>query len=231
MKCENCGTEIEKNALFCPSCGAKVKSANSESATETAFPGNEKNTGNETLEKLGRIIIGGLSLISVILLVGAFFGVFDKNPIPFIIFIGVKLFFGWFRDKFHKIPTIVFAVLEIIALITCFNLANDVGAVESIKSGCPNDDPNITYEKAFNDYFADPIWKSIGKDEDGNEIVKFTGSCNYLDEEAIAEIKFTIYKEQGSFVVSSVKINGNDMQKLGNGIVMDVFEEYQQNHN
>ena len=45
--------------------------------------------------------------------------------------------------------------------------------------------------------------------------------------DAIAEIKFTVYKEQESFVVSSVKLNGEDMDMWGNVLVMDVFEEYQ----
>lgn len=230
MKCEKCGSEIEKGAQFCTACGTKVEFTETEKITEKVSSENEKYTGNEMLEKVGKFITGGLSLISVIMLIGAFFGAFDKNPIPFIIFIGVVLFFGWLQDKLSKVPTIVFAVLEIIALVICFNVASNVGAVESVKGGSPSAYPNITYEKAFDDYFTDPVWKSAGKDEDGNEIVKFTGGCYYLDENAVAEIKFTIYEEQGSFVVSSVKINGIDMGLLGNGLVMDVFEEYQQSH-
>lgn len=230
MKCEKCGSEIENAAQFCSSCGTKVELTTTEGATEKVAAEGEKYTGGEMLENIGKFITGGLSLISVIMLIGAFFGAFDKKPIPFLIFIGVVLFFGWLQDKLPKIPTIVFAALEIIALIICFNVANNVGAVESVKGGTPNSYPNITYEKAFDDYFSEPVWKSVGKDEDGNEVVKFTGNCYYLDETAVAEIKFTVYEEQGSFVVSSVKINGMDMGLLGNGLVMDVFEEYQQSH-
>ena len=67
----------------------------------------------------------------------------------------------------------------------------------------------------------------IYEDEDGNEVVMFTGTCEYMGTDAIAEIKFTVYKEQESFVVSSVKLNGEDMDMWGNVLVMDVFEEYQ----
>ena len=52
--------------------------------------------------------------------------------------------------------TIFFAIFEIIALIICFNISNDAGAVLSVKEGCPNQYPNITYEQAFEDYFVNP---------------------------------------------------------------------------
>ena len=230
MFCDKCGAELIGTSVYCSSCGSKIgiEINPSEKVNTVATNNTEKYTGNEILEEIGGLITGGLSIISVIMLIGAFFGFFDKNPIPFIIFIGVVLLFGKIEDKMPKVPTIVFAVLEILALIICFNIANDVGAVASVKGGSPKSYPNITYERAFEDYFSDPTWKSVGKDEDGNEVVKFTGNCYYFDEDAIAEVKFTVYKEQGSFVVSSVKINGQDMGILGNSLIMDVFEEYEQ---
>ena len=121
------------------------------------------------------------------------------------------------------------AILEIVALVICFSISNNVGAVLSVKEGSPDQFPNITYEEAFEEYFAQPTWENCGKDEDGNEVVKFTGICTYLESDAIAEVKFKIYEEQGHFVVSSIKINGEDMDLLGNALIMDVFEEYQNN--
>lgn len=182
------------------------------------------------LDKIGKIILRILAVINLILVIGAFFGIFDKNPIPFIIFVGIVLIFGILEKKFPKVPSIVLAVLEIIALIVCFNLAGNAGTVASVKGGSPESYPNISYEKAFDNYFSEPTWKNVGKDEDGNEVVKFTGNCYYLDEEATVEVKFTVYKEQNSFVVSSVKINGQDMGLLKNSLIIAAFDEYEQSH-
>ena len=190
----------------------------------------EKYTANEMFEKTGKLITGGLSIINLIMVIGALLGYFDKNPIPFIVFCVVVALFTKLEEKFPRVPTIVIAALEIIALIICFNIADNVDVVTSVKDGTSSDYPGISYEKAFDNYFSNPTWKKVGKDEDGNAVVKFTGNCYYLNEEAIAEIKFTLYKEQGSFVVSSVKINGEDMGVLGNALIRNAFEEYQQDH-
>lgn len=233
MRCKKCGVEIDEGARFCGSCGTKVDIDNNTSEKVNMAINNndtEKYTGNELLEKIGKLITGGLSIISGIMVIGALFGFFDKNPVPFIIFIVIVILFGKLEDKMPKVPTIMIAVLEIIALIFCFNVANNVEAVASVKGGSPSNYPSITYEKAFDNYFSEPTWKSAGKDEDGNEIVRFTGNCYYLGDDAVAEVKFTIYEEQGSFVVSSVKINGQDMGLLGNGLIVSVFEDYKQSH-
>lgn len=134
------------------------------------------------------------------------------------------------EDKFPKIPIIVIAVLEIIMLIVCFNVAGNASAVASVKGGHPYDYPTITYEDAFEDYFSDPAWKNVGDDEDGNDVVKFTGKCYYHDEIANVEVKFTLHKDEDSFDVSSVKINGEDMGALRNVLIVDVFDEYEQSH-
>ena len=235
MYCDKCGKEIADSSKFCEYCGNEVTNATINNVSNSPEDNISKqanlNTENENaLDKIGGFITAGLSIVSVVLLIGAFFGAFDKNPIPFIIFIGVVLLFNWLDDKFPKVPKIVFAVLEIIALIVCFNIAGNAGAVASVKGGSPNAYPDITYGEAFNDYFENPTWKSIGEDEDGNEVVRFTGNCLYLDESATADIKFTVYEDQGTFVVSSVKLNGSDMDWFGDALVMDVFEEYEQSH-
>lgn len=234
MKCKKCGAETKEGSKFCMVCGAKIeeveKNNSGREEVSTSENHDEKKKGNKVLEKIGKIITGVLSLISVIMLIGAFFGAFDKNPVPFIVFMAVVLFFGWLEDKFPKIPIIVIAVLEIIMLIVCFNVAGNASAVASVKGGHLYDYPTITYEEAFEDYFSDPAWKNVGDDEDGNDVVKFTGKCYYLDEIANVEVKFTLHKDEDSFDVSSVKINGEDMGALRNVLIVDVFDEYEQSH-
>ena len=234
-KCKACGTEMAFDAKFCTICGEKVgQSQNTSNASEVRKTsvecGDEKYSGKEMVDKIARFITGGLSIISSIMAIGALFGVFDNNPIPFFVLVGVVLFVNWLGEKLPKIPTLFFAIFEIVALIICFNISNDVSAVLSVKGGSPNQYPNITYEQAFDGYFTNSTWEACKKNEEGNEIVKFTGTCTYLGVDAVAEIKFEIYEEQDCFVVSSVKINGEDVGLLGNVLIMDVFEEYQNNH-
>ena len=232
MKCKACGTEIANDAKFCNFCGTKVeetKNVNDENVEANAVSkdNEEKYSTKEMIDKIANLVTYGLSAVSIVMIIGALLGFFDKNPIPFIVFVGVIFIAERLEEKLPKVPTVFFAAFEIIALIVCFNIGNNVGSVLAVKEGCPSQYPNITYEQAFDDYFANPKWESCGKDEDGNEVVMFTGTCEYMGTDAIAEIKFTVYKEQESFVVSSVKLNGEDMDMWGNVLVMDVFEEYQ----
>lgn len=232
MKCKSCGAEIVDDAKFCNHCGTKVEESQNvknEGVEETikSNDNGEKYSTKEMIDKIANFITYGLSAVSIIMIIGALFGFFDKNPIPFIVFVGVIFVAERLEEKLPKVPTIFFAAFEIIALVICFNIGNNVGSVLAVKEGSPNQYPNITYEQAFEDYFANPKWESCGKDEDGNEVVMFTGICEYLGSDAIAEIKFTVYQEQESFVVSSVKLNGEDMDFLGNVLIMNVFEEYQ----
>ena len=40
MFCPNCGSKLEDNAAFCPSCGAPAKAASANAATDNAAPNN-----------------------------------------------------------------------------------------------------------------------------------------------------------------------------------------------
>lgn len=105
MKCKKCGAETKEGSKFCMVCGAKIEETEKNNSGgeggSTSENHGEKKNGNKVLEKIGKIITGVLSLISVIMLIGAFFGAFDKNPVPFIVFMAVVLFFGWLEDKFR----------------------------------------------------------------------------------------------------------------------------------
>lgn len=228
MFCSNCGKEVLDGDSFCATCGAKVDTVNvNNQATPPSTPQKMEDKG---INKVGKFITGALSFIAFIAMIGGFLGIFDNNPVPFLIFIGVVFVFNLLEEKLPKLPTIVVAILEIVTLMICFGLAGEATAVASVKGGTPEGYPTITYERAFDYYFSNPVWKSVGADEDGNEVVKFTGTCTYLDKDAVAEVKFTIYKEQERFAVTSVKINGDDMGLLGNALVLDVFEEYESEH-
>ena len=237
MKCKICGAEILNGANFCIVCGNKVNYSqaqyiNNESVVESisSEKKEQKYSGKEIVDIIANIITGGLAVIAFIMLTGCFLGFFDKSPIPFIVFIGIVWFANWLEEKIPKLPTIFIAIFEIVALVICFNFGNNVGAVISVKGGSPYPYPDITYEQAFEDYFENPTWKACGQDEDDNKIVKFTGTCSYFGTNAVTEIKFKIYEDQESFIVSSVKINGEDMGLYGDLFVIGIFEEYQNSH-
>lgn len=237
MKCKGCGAEVVAGAKFCSVCGQKVESGiDNDNFTEKKMERNkekekhnndEKYSAGEMMDKIAHFITGGLSILAAIMFIGAWLGKFDHDPMPFLIFMGVVAVGSWLQDKLPKFPEIFFAVLEIAALLICFQISDRAGAVLAVKEGAPDQYPTITYEMAFGDYFEHPTWEVHGKDEDGNEVVRFTGTCSYLGNDVIAEIRFKVYKDQERFVVSAVKINDEDMGALGNVIVMDVFEEYQ----
>lgn len=235
MKCNNCGAEITNDVNFCELCGAKVdKPQNIEDSSvveeESQQNSDKKYSVKEMANKIAGIIEWGLAAISGIMVIGIFLGFFDTNPVPFVVFVCVVRVIGWLREKLPKIPAIFFAIFEIVAIIICFNIGNHAALLLSVKWSSPSLYPDITYEEAFEDYFANPTWETCGKDAAGNEVVKFSGICTYLGSNAIAEVTFTVYKKQDSFVVSSTTINGVNMDDIGNIMVLNAFEEYQNSH-
>ncbi len=232
MKCAKCGSEIAEGSRFCPNCGNQTESAQQSIMQEAASKEKkgEKSKARKVLDIIGNIIAGILGLIAAIVGIGALTGAFDKNPVPCIILLVIMGLFDWLGNKFSKVPMLVFDGIEIVLMIILLTIASSFGTIASVKGASPEGYPGITYEEAFEDYFSNPTWKKLGKNEDGNVVVKFTGNCLYMDQTALAEIKFTIYKDQGLFVVSSVEINDQDMGIFGNALVMDVFEEYSESH-
>lgn len=228
MKCIKCGSEISEGSKFCPICGNPMESMQQSITQEIVSKENgiKKSKARKTLDIIGNIISGVLGLITAIVGIGALTGAFDKKPILCIILFAIIGLFTWLGNRFSKVPMLVFDGIELVLLIIVLSISNNAGIVASVKGGSPDGYPGVTYEEAFEDYFSNPTWKNLGKNEDGNYVVKFTGNCLYMDQTAIAEIKFTIYKDQERFVVSSVKINDQDMGIFGNALVIDVFEEY-----
>ena len=89
MKCKVCGAKIADDAKFCNSCGEKVEQlqdVSDERGVETTSQksNEEKYTGKEMVDKIAEFITDGLSVISVIALIGAFFGFFDNSRLKFL---------------------------------------------------------------------------------------------------------------------------------------------------
>ncbi|MBE5917186.1 MAG: zinc-ribbon domain-containing protein [Pseudobutyrivibrio ruminis] len=230
MKCPNCGKKIENDSKFCETCGFDLSSL--ENLTSKNFNNEAEqndNSNKSTLDKLNLIaldIMALLGIASIVMTVLALLGVFNKNPIPFILFVGIVYALNWVDDKFPKIPKILIATTAIILLILCFKISTKSDYVASVKTSTPDAYPSISYEDAFDNYFSNPKWKQIKDNTDGNPIVKFTGTCSYDGYPAVAEITFTIYEDQRRFAITSMKIDGNDMGIYTDSIIDDIFYEY-----
>ena len=111
MKCKTCGLEIANDAKYCNFCGDKVdvsQNITNKSVVETTSPksNEEKYTGKEVVDKIAKFITGSLSVISVIMVIGALLGFFDNNPVPFIVLVGIVMFVGWLEERWPKFPEI-----------------------------------------------------------------------------------------------------------------------------
>ena len=80
------------------------------------------------------------------------------------------------------------------------------GNISTVKNGTFYAYPDVKIGKAFNDFFNDPEWDSY-TDNNGDEIVEFTGECTYYDEPAEAKIIF-IVNEDDTFDVDYITIDG-----------------------
>ena len=67
--------------------------------------------------------------------------------------------------------------------------------VEFVKQGHPQMIPDITYEQAYENFFARPQWRAFDS-TDGKEVVEFSGECTYNDEPATVYIQFVFDDEE-----------------------------------
>ena len=75
-----------------------------------------------------------------------------------------------------------------------------------VKGGYRENNPSLTYEKAFLSFFTAPRWKYF-KSEEGQDIVEFAGDCMYQDTAVKARIQFTVDEENGTFEASYLAFN------------------------
>ena len=93
--------------------------------------------------------------------------------------------------------------------------------VKLVKNGHPNDNPNMTYDKAFTEFFGTPRWKYFKSDEN-LDIVEFTGDCTYQDVDVKARIQFVVDEENGTFEATYLAFNEVPQSNL---IMLGMFEK------
>ena len=67
--------------------------------------------------------------------------------------------------------------------------------ISLVRNGHPELIPDITYEEAYDNFFANPQWRGF-KADDGSDVVEFSGECTYNGEEAEVYIQFVIEDEE-----------------------------------
>lgn len=87
------------------------------------------------------------------------------------------------------------------------NLTSGNKYIAMIKGGCPNINPNTTYEEAFNAFFTNPKWQYF-KSNTGQHIVQFDGDCILYKQKAHVLIQFDVNYSNTSFQISYMAIDG-----------------------
>lgn len=78
--------------------------------------------------------------------------------------------------------------------------------VKMVKNGYRENNTEMTYDKAFSDFFGTPRWTYF-ESESGEDIVEFTGDCVYRDVSVKARLQFIVDENNGTFEASYLAFN------------------------
>lgn len=94
-----------------------------------------------------------------------------------------------------------------------------------VRGGYRENNPDLTYEKAFSAFFDAPRWKYFESDE-GEDIVEFTGDCTYQEAAVKARIQFKVDEENGTFEAVYLAFNEVPQDALTlNALIEKTFTE------
>ena len=122
------------------------------------------------------------------------------------------------KDKYKKLSIILF-VCFIILIISLFIFRGSGKYIDLVKNGAFQVYPNITIEELINGAMYNPKWKQ-GQTEDGINFVNVSG----LIEGNKVVIQFKIHKNENSWEVNALEINGQPMSTQG--IARDLYNLY-----
>ncbi len=98
--------------------------------------------------------------------------------------------------------------------------------VTFVKNGSPSSYPDITYDEAFSNFFANRSWNYFESTE-GKDVVEFKGDCTYRDVEVTATIQFVLDMDDGTFELSYLAFNDVPQSILIEyALITKVFESY-----
>lgn len=125
-----------------------------------------------------------------------------------------------------------FGVVLILAFVIVFNI-NDFSSsivedehITFVKNGSPSSYPDITYDKAFSDFFSNRSWEYF-ESEGHKDVVEFHGNCMYQNVEVTATIQFVLNMDDGTFEISYLAFNDVPQSILVEyALITKIFESY-----
>ena len=98
--------------------------------------------------------------------------------------------------------------------------------INFVKNGSPASYPNITYDEAFSNFFANRHWEYF-KSDDGYDVVEFTGDCLYRDAEVTVTLQFILDVDEETFEAGYLAFNGVPQSMIVEYVLLEkVFESY-----
>lgn len=96
-------------------------------------------------------------------------------------------------------------------------LTKDNEILLSVKNGTLMDHPDIKIDDAFTNFFSSPTWKYF-QAETGEDVVEFTGYCEYAGKEVKAKLQFLVEEGKETFEIGALEFNEvpqNELMKVG----------------
>lgn len=121
----------------------------------------------------------------------------------------------------------VVAFVGVLVVIFMFFMhQNDKKYIDCVKQGSPLSYPNITYGKAFDNYFGNCKWSYFVSDKD-EDVVEFNGKCSWKGKDADIKIQFLLDYDAREFEVWAVTIDDMYLNGWEIATVIEmVFEGY-----
>lgn len=198
VHCPNCKKQIGVNADICHYCGFSMKEYRNKLFEE------ERN------RKIGRVK-----------------KIETKENDPHITQYSRKVKNPVIATRLSPMMSTISAIAALAVCVALLAWINSFGfsLIRAVKGGHPYAYPNITYEEAFNDFFANPHWENASNGR--NKIVRFTGECGYKDDKTASVILNFEINDDNTFELRDGKVNGVSLNILElDQINSKPFEDY-----
>lgn len=250
MYCHKCGSQLKGDAAFCPFCGSKLdrKTTTSQappppgkkpSAPQpTEIPPEEKPPSRfqlwwmraQMIEKIFFVLGIIVAVILIIVFLNAFWEILAAILVIVVVIVAFVTGSKEDRSEIRRFILKGAAVLLAIGVIAYVAVVNQDFFVNLVQPGIEvrgsyltHYSEEVTVEEAFDNFFDNLKWSTY--QQDGYTYVVFTGSCEYLGEQADARITFQITGEQ--FRVEQLDINGAEQSDLLlHAMLAKIYEKY-----
>ena len=250
MYCHKCGSQLKGDAAFCPFCGSKLdRKTTTPQATPppgkkpsapqpTEIPPEEKQPSRfqlwwmraQMIEKIFFVLGIIVAVILIIVFLNAFWEILAAILVIVVVIVAFVTGSKEDRSEIRRFILKGAAVLLAIGVIAYVAVVNQDFFVNLVQPGIEvrgsyltHYSEEVTVEEAFDNFFDNLKWSTY--QQDGYTYVVFTGSCEYLGEQADARITFQITGEQ--FRVEQLDINGAEQSDLLlHAMLAKIYEKY-----